>query len=108
MNKLTRIQYNLSQTYSLTFTTEFSNSFESGNDNNLSYISAKAGLKAFVRKGQLYLMGEVGVAFAIANRYDKTSLLLSPAIGFATDKVDISLSEKGWFRINTLTISLGI
>ena len=53
-------------------------------------------------------MGEVDVAFAIANRYDKTSLLLSPAIGFATDKVDISLSEKSWFRINTLTISLGI
>ena len=53
--------------------------------------AAKAGFKAFVLKDQLYLMGEVGAAFAVTNGYDKTSLLLSPAIGFATDKIDISL-----------------
>ena len=65
--------------------------FVSGKNNDLGYIPAKAGFKAFVLKDQLYLMGEVGAAFAVTNGYDKTSLLLSPAIGFATDKIDISL-----------------
>ena len=86
-----RIQYDLSKKYSLTFTTGFSNMFVSGKNNDLGYILAKAGFKAFVLKDQLYLMGEVGAAFAVTNGYDKTSLLLSPAIGFATDKIDISL-----------------
>ena len=36
-------------------------------------------------------MGEVGAAFAVTNGYDKTSLMLSPTIGYATDKIDISL-----------------
>lgn len=86
-----RIQYDLSKKYSLTFTTGFSNMFVSGKDNDLGYIPAKAGFKAFVLKDQLYLMGEVGAAFAVTNKYNKTSLLISPAIGFATSKVDISL-----------------
>lgn len=86
-----RLQYDLSQKYSLTFTTGFSNVFAPGKDNDLGYIPAKAGFKAFVLKDQLYLMGEVGAAFAVTNGYDKTSLLLSPGIGYATSKVDISL-----------------
>lgn len=86
-----RLQYDLSKRYSLTFTTGFSNMFVSGKDNDLGYIPAKAGFKAFVLKDQLYLMGEVGAAFAVTNGYDKTSLLLSPSIGYATSKIDISL-----------------
>lgn len=86
-----RIQYDLSKQYSLTFTTGFSNMFVSGKDNDLGYIPAKAGFKAFVLKDKLYLMGEVGAAFAVTNDYDKTSLLLSPVIGYATDIIDISL-----------------
>lgn len=86
-----RLQYDLSKKYSLTFTTGFSNMFVSGDDNDLGYIPAKAGFKAFVLKDQLYLMGEVGAAFAVTNGYDKTSLMLSPTIGYATDKIDISL-----------------
>lgn len=86
-----RLQYDLSKKYSLTFTTGFSNMFVSGKDNDLGYIPAKAGFKAFVLKDQLYLMGEVGAAFAVTNDYDKTSLLLSPTIGYATSKIDISL-----------------
>ena len=65
--------------------------FASGDTNDLGYIPAKAGFKAFVLKDQLYLMGEVGAAFAVTNGYNDTSLLLSPAIGYATDKIDISL-----------------
>ena len=86
-----RLQYDLSKKYSLTFTTGFSNMFVSGKENDLGYIPAKAGFKAFVLKDQLYLMGEVGAAFAVTNNYDKTSLLLSPTIGYATSKIDISL-----------------
>ncbi|WP_298396894.1 hypothetical protein [Flavobacterium sp.] len=86
-----RLQYDLSKKYSLTLTTGFSNMFVSGDDNDLGYIPAKAGFKAFVLKDKLYLMGEVGAAFAVTNNYDKTSLLLSPSIGFATNKIDISL-----------------
>ncbi|MGV9004296.1 hypothetical protein [Flavobacterium sp.] len=86
-----RLQYDLSQRYSLTLTTGFSNMFISGKNNDLGYIPVKAGFKAFVLKDQLYLLGEVGAAFAVTNGYDKTSLLLSPGIGYATDKIDISL-----------------
>jgi hypothetical protein len=86
-----RLQYDLSKRYSLTLTTGFSNMFVSGDNNDLGYIPAKAGFKAFVLKDQLYLMGEVGAAFAVTNGYNQTSLLLSPAIGYATDKIDISL-----------------
>lgn len=86
-----RLQYDLSKKYSLTLTTGFSNMFVSGDNNDLGYIPAKAGFKAFVLKEQLYLMGEVGAAFAVTNEYNKTSLLLSPAIGYATEKIDISL-----------------
>ncbi|WP_395043110.1 hypothetical protein [Flavobacterium sp.] len=86
-----RVQYDLSKQYSLTFTTGFSNMFVSGKNNDLGYIPAKAGFKAFVLKDKLYLMGEVGAAFAITNGYNKTSLLISPVIGYATDIIDISL-----------------
>ena len=65
--------------------------FVSGDDNDLGYIPVKAGFKAFILKDQLYLLGEAGAAFAVTNGYDKTSLLLSPGIGYATDKIDISL-----------------
>jgi len=86
-----RIQYDLSKRYSLTLTTGFSNFFVSGKDNDLGYIPVKGGFKAFVLKDKLYLLGEVGAAFAVTNDYDKTSFLLSPGIGYATETIDISL-----------------
>ena len=86
-----RLQYDLSKRYSVTLTTGFNNYFVPGDNNDLGYIPLKAGFKAFILKDKLYLMGEVGSAFAVTNGYNKTSLLLSPAIGYATDKIDISL-----------------
>lgn len=86
-----RLQYDLSKRYSVTVTTGFSNMFVSGKNNDLGYIPLKAGFKAFVLKDQLYLIGEAGAAFAVTNGYNKTSLLLTPGIGYATDKIDISL-----------------
>ena len=86
-----RLQYDLSKRYSVTLTTGFSNLFISGKDNDLGYIPLKAGFKAFVLKDKLYLMAEAGAAFAVTNGYNKTSLLITPGIGYATDKIDISL-----------------
>lgn len=85
-----RLQYDLSRKYSLTATTGFSNLFvKDGAD--LGYIPAKLGFKAFVLKDKFYLMGEVGAAFAVTNRFNDKSLLLSPSIGYATKYIDISV-----------------
>ena len=87
-----RGQYDLSKVYSLTLTTGFTNLFVSKADGaDLGFIPAKAGFKAFVWNNQFYVMGEAGAAFAVTNGYNKTSLLLSPTIGYATKYVDVSL-----------------
>jgi hypothetical protein len=86
-----RLQYDLSTRYSLTLTTGFNNFFINGDDNDLGYIPVKGGFKAFVLKDQLYLLGEVGAAFAVTNDYDQTSFLFSPGIGYANKYFDASL-----------------
>ncbi|MFV5684474.1 hypothetical protein ACM55I_03420 [Flavobacterium sp. GB2R13] len=87
-----RVQYDLSKRYSLTLTTGYSNLFVSKADgNDLGFIPAKAGFKAFVWNDQFYVMGEAGAAFAVTNNYNKTSLLLSPSIGYASKYIDVSL-----------------
>lgn len=98
-----RGQYDLSKRYSLTLTTGYTNLFVSKADafpgqtegKDLGIIPAKAGFKAFVWNDQFYVMGEAGAAFAVSNvdnTRDKTSLLLSPSIGYATKYIDISLN----------------
>jgi len=98
-----RGQYDLSKRYSLTLTTGYTNLFVSKADffpgqtegKDLGIIPAKAGFKAFVWNDQFYLMGEAGAAFAtsnVDNTRDKTSLLLSPSVGYATKYIDISLN----------------
>lgn len=87
-----RLQYDLSKRYSFTLTTGYTNLFISERDgNDVGFIPAKAGFKAFVWNDQFYIMGEAGGAFAVANQYHKTSLLLAPSIGYATKYIDISL-----------------
>jgi hypothetical protein len=86
-----RLQYDLSKRYSLTATTGFNNLFVNGDDNDLGYIPAKLGFKAFVLKDKFYLMGEAGAAFPVTNGYNNTSLLLSPSIGYATKYIDLSV-----------------
>ena len=86
-----RLQYDLSKRYSLTLTTGFTNLFVEGKKNDLGFIPAKLGFKAFVWNDQFYVMGEGGAAFAVTNNYDKTSLLLAPSIGYATKFIDFSL-----------------
>ena len=98
-----RGQYDLSKRYSLTLTTGYTNLFVSKADffpgqtegKDLGIIPAKAGFKAFIWNDQFYLMGEAGAAFAtsnVDNTRDKTSLLLSPSVGYATKYIDISLN----------------
>ena len=86
-----RLQYDLSKRYSITLTTGYTNLFVSESDGkDLGFIPAKAGLKAFVWNDQFYLTGEAGAAIPVKNNYKKTSLLLSPGIGYANKYIDIS------------------
>lgn len=85
-----RLQYDLSKQYSLTATTGFNNLFIK-DAHDLGYIPAKLGFKAFVLKDKFYLMGEAGAAFAVTNKFNDKSLLLSPSIGYATKYIDISV-----------------
>lgn len=96
-----RGQYDLTKRYSLLLTTGFTNLFDYKdaqdltNTKDLGFIPVKAGFKAFVWNDQFYVMGEAGAAFAVSNvdnTRDKTSLLLSPSIGYATKYIDISLN----------------
>lgn len=108
-----RIQYDFTKKTSLTLTTGFTNLFVEGDANDLGYIPAKLGFKAFVLKDKFYLMGEAGAAFAVTNNYDKTSFLWSPSIGYATNKIDISLKYENFndfpiIRNNVVENGLGI
>jgi len=86
-----RLQYDLNKRYSITLTTGFTNVFVDGDDNDLGFIPAKAGFKAFVWEDRFYVLGELGAAFAVTNDYDQTSLLLAPGIGYANKYFDASL-----------------
>jgi hypothetical protein len=86
-----RLQYDLSKRYSITLTTGFTNLFIDGKNNDLGFIPAKAGFKAFFWEDQFYAMGEAGAGFAVTNNYDDTTLILSPSIGYANKWFDISL-----------------
>lgn len=89
-----RLQYDLTKRYSLTLTTGYTNMFVSKSDapyQDVGFIPAKAGFKAFVWNDQFYLMGEAGAAFAVSNGYHQNSLLLSPSIGYASKYIDVSL-----------------
>lgn len=87
-----RLQYDLSKRYSLTLTTGYSRLFVSEADgDDLGFVPAKLGFKAFIWNDQFYIMGEGGAAFVTDPHYHKTSLLLAPSIGYATKYIDISL-----------------
>lgn len=86
-----RIQYDLNKRYSITFTTGFTNLFIGDDIDDLGFIPAKAGFKAFVWEDRFYVLGELGAAFAVTNDYDETSLLLSPGIGYANKYFDASI-----------------
>ncbi|MFI2741730.1 hypothetical protein ACG2LH_03240 [Zhouia sp. PK063] len=84
-----RLQYNMSEKTSLTATTGYNHIFADNDIEDVGFIPAKVGFKAFLGN-QFYVNGEVGAAFGVTNDAG-TSFLWSPGIGFATKHIDLSL-----------------
>lgn len=106
-----RLQYDLSQRYSLALTTGFTNFFADEYRNvdhkDFGFIPVKAGFKAFVWEDRFYVLGEVGAAFAVTNRdayenTESTSLILAPGIGYANKYVDLSLRYEHYSNFPTI------
>ena len=99
-----RLQYDLSKKYSVTLTTGFSKLYVSEVDgDDMGFIPAKLGFKAFVWNDQFYVMGEAGGAFSVLKNVDnKTSVLLAPSIGYATKCIDISLRYEHYNDFNRI------
>lgn len=98
-----RLQYDLTKRYSVSLTTGFNNLFVNKNDGeDLGFIPAKVGLKAFVWNDQFYLLGEAGAAFPVTNKYNQTSFLVAPGIGFATRYIDISVRYEHYSDFPTI------
>ena len=86
-----RLQYDLTKRYSITLTGGYSNLTISGNNNDLGFIPVKAGYKTFVWENQFYAMGEIGAAFGTTDTYRKTSVIVSPSVGYVCKFIDVSL-----------------
>ncbi|WP_235841740.1 hypothetical protein [Confluentibacter sediminis] len=86
-----RLQYNISQSYSLCLTTGYNNLFVDNEEPNFGYVPVKVGYKTFLFKNEFYVMGEIGGAFSTTKEYNNNSMLFSPSIGYATKYVDISV-----------------
>ncbi|WP_100614396.1 hypothetical protein [Confluentibacter citreus] len=86
-----RLQYNISKTYSLTFTTGYNNLFVDDDGVNFGYIPIKVGYKTFLFSNEFYVMGEMGGVFSVTKEYNNNSMLFGPSIGYATKYVDISI-----------------
>ena len=86
-----RLQYNISKTYSLTFTTGYNNLFVDDDGVNFGYIPVKVGYKTFLFSNEFYVMGEMGGVFSVTKGYNNNSMLFGPSVGYATKYVDISL-----------------
>lgn len=85
-----RVQYNISETYSICLTAGYQNLFVE-NEKNFGYIPVKVGYKTFLFSNEFYVMGEIGGAFSATKAYNANSMLFSPSIGYATKKVNLSL-----------------
>lgn len=101
-----RLQYDMSEKTSLTLTTGYTHLFADEDVPDLGFIPAKLGFKAFVWGDRFYVLGEAGAGFAVTNDYNETTFLWSPGIGYATDKIDISLRYEGMNDFHTDQIAL--
>ena len=101
-----RLQYDLSKRTSITLTTGFTNLFIGEDVPDLGFIPAKAGFKAFIWKDQFYLLGEIGAGFAVTNKYNDTTFLWTPGIGYATKHLDISVRYEDYKEFKTNQIAL--
>lgn len=86
-----RVQYNISETYSISFTTGYNNLFVKENAPSFGYIPVKVGYKSFIFNNEFYVMSEIGGAFSTTKAYKQNSMLFSPSLGYAAKNLDISL-----------------
>lgn len=86
-----RLQYNISETYSICLTTGYNNLFVEDEGTNFGYIPVKVGYKTFIFSNEFYVMGEFGGAFSTTKAYNNNSLLFCPSLGYATKYVDMSV-----------------
>lgn len=91
-----RIQYDLSERFSITLTSGYTNITISGNENDLAFIPVKAGYKTFVWANKFYAMGEIGAAFGTTDTYRYTSVIVSPSVGYATKFIDVSIRYENY------------
>ena len=91
-----RLQYDLSKRYSITLTGGYTNLTISGNDNDLGLIPVKAGYKTFVWENKFYAMGEIGAAFGTTDTYRKTSVVVSPSVGYVSKFIDVSIRYENY------------
>lgn len=97
-----RIQYDLSRTTSLTFTSGYTHLFLEEED--AGFVPVKLGVKYFMGN-QFYLMGEAGAAFGVNGNLDH-SLLLAPVFGFANKYIDASIRYEHYSDYETDQIAL--
>tara|TARA_R110000823_G_scaffold118986_10_gene243148 strand:- start:1419 stop:1892 length:474 start_codon:yes stop_codon:yes gene_type:complete len=86
-----RLQYNISETYSLTFTTGLNNLYVKDDGKNFNYIPIKVGYKTFLFSNAFYVMGEIGAALSVTDVYNKNSMIFAPSLGFVKKYVDVSV-----------------
>ena len=86
-----RVQYNISETYSLSFTTGYNSIFVDNGAENFNYVPVKVGYKTFLFSNEFYVMGEIGAAISVTSEYSKSSMIFSPSLGYAMKNIDISI-----------------
>jgi hypothetical protein len=101
-----RLQYDLTKRTSVTLTTGFTNLFIGDDVDDLGFIPAKAGFKAFIWEDQFYVLGEVGAGFAVTNGYNDTTFLWAPGIGYANKHFDVSLRYEDYHKFETNQVAL--
>lgn len=112
-----RLQYDLSKRLSITLTTGYNHFFVEKNLKDLSFpeysdvgqIPVKAGFKAFFWEDQFYALGEAGAGFTVSKNNpfaEKTTVILSPGIGWANKYIDLSLRYEHYTEYETGQVAL--
>jgi len=101
-----RLQYNITQRYSVLFTTGFTNFFIGEGAKDLVIIPVKAGFKAFVWEDRFYVLTEFGGGFAVTNDYTKNTYMWAPGLGYANKSFDLSLRYEDYTEYDTNQIAL--
>jgi len=87
-----RLQYNISETYSLTLTTGYSNLFLEDDGVSFGYVPIKVGYKTFLFSNEFYVMAEMGGAFSVTKAYGgENSIIFGPTLGYASKYIDFSV-----------------